>query len=113
MSPTPNPTDAAVQDRERTTWLLEEYKLLTAHCLHEDAQFKNTLVMFLTLNIGLLGFGSTSLSAVEKETRWIVPAAGVVLWLPWIPSLMRIRAFRSYFECRIRTIEYELHGRWS
>jgi hypothetical protein len=113
LNSSPEPTDhGALPDYKESDWLLEEYKLLTTHCCHEDGELKKTLGMFLTLNTALLGFAASSLAARDAESRWIVPVAGLLLWLAWIPSMVRIRAFRNYFEYRIRAIEHALHTLW-
>jgi hypothetical protein len=92
--------------------LLEEYKLLSEHVRHEDSELKKTLAMFLTLNLGLMGFATSKFAEGDLDTRWIVPVAGVLLWLPWIPSMVRIRAFRNYLEARIARIEDQLQQYW-
>jgi hypothetical protein len=97
---------------DRFDWLLEEYKLLSEHVRHEDSELKKTLAMFLTLNLGLLGFATSKFAEGDADSRWMVPVAGVCLWLPWIPSMVRIRAFRNYLEARIARIEDQLQLFW-
>src|SRR5262245_65523390 len=93
---------------DKFEWLLNEYKLLSDHSRHEDSELKKTLLMFLTINSGLLGFAASSLAKGEEDIRWLFPIVGLLLWLPWIPSMVRIRAYRNYFENRVRKIETEL-----
>jgi hypothetical protein len=108
----PAPSQSASPLPDKFHWLLEEYKLLSDHSRHEDAELKKTLAMFLTLNTALLGFAASKLSDSETDVRWMMPIVGLLLWWPWIPSMARIRAFRNYFEHRERAIEETLQRYW-
>lgn len=96
-----------------STWLLEEYKLLSAHYFHEDTAFKKTITMFASLNVGLLGFLNSNLVEIESESLIYIPIIGVVLCFSWITSMVRVREFRNYLERRIQSIEETLDKHWS
>lgn len=95
-----------------STWLLEEYKLLSAHYFHEDTAFKKTITMFASLNVGLLGFLNSSFVEVKSDSLIFIPIIGAVLCFSWITSMVRIREFRNYLEGRIQSIEETLDKHW-
>ena len=94
------------------SWLKEEYKLLTSHYFHEDSELKKTLNFFLILNVGLLGFAFSEFAAKDAFSKYVGPLAGLVLIVPWVASMVRIREFRTHIEDRIREIEGHLHSQW-
>jgi len=102
-----------LDDCDPSAWLLEEYKLLSAHYFHEDTAFKKTITMFASLNVGLLGFLNSNFVLEKSESLIYIPLIGVVLCFSWITSMVRIREFRNYLEGRIKSIEETLDKRWS
>lgn len=101
-----------VENHEPTSWLLEEYKLLSAHYFHEDTYFQHSVTTFSTLNSGLIAFYSSDLLFKTSSSRLVLPIIGIVLCAVWAVSLLRTRERRRYAEIRIVEIEASLHGHW-
>jgi hypothetical protein len=94
-------------------WLLEEYKLLSAHYFHEDNYFQHSVATFSTLNSGLIAFYASDLMANTAAAHFVLPAIGVTLSIAWMISILRTRERRVYAENRIVEIESALHCSWS
>ncbi|WP_284740193.1 hypothetical protein [Amycolatopsis sp. RTGN1] len=96
-------------------WLLEEYKLLSAHYFHEDQIYFRTGGLLITLNSALI-----AVSAASGEVSRLPPAVlvlfaffGFVVTLGWMAMLWRIRAVRQISSKRIEEIEAGLEASWS
>lgn len=104
------PESADVQTSE--SWLMEEYRLLSQHYFHEDNQLQKIIMIYGTLNSGLLAFTGSQFATHSDATTIAIPAVGMILCIAWFATLFRIREWRNYIERRIRTIEEGLHPRW-
>lgn len=93
-------------------WLLEEYKLLSAHYFHEDNYFQHSVATFSTLNSGLVAFYASNLVTEVRAARFMVPTIGIIISMVWEVSLLRTRERRVYAEHRIEKIESVLHDLW-
>jgi hypothetical protein len=96
-------------------WLLEEYKLLSAHYFHEDQVYFRVGGLLITLNSALIAFSAAS-SAVPRLPLVVLvlfSVFGLVVTLAWIAMLWRIRAIRQVSSNRIGEIEAALEASWS
>ena len=100
------------QEFKSESWLLEEYKLLSAHYFHEDSQLERTTVLFTTLNGILLTFLGSSFSLNNKITTTLIPIVGIIFSIFWLLIHNRVRQCRNYNEKRILEIEKQLHRLW-
>jgi hypothetical protein len=105
-------TSFSLDKCEPTAWLLEEYKLLSAHYFHEDNYFQQSVATFSTLNSGLVAFYASNLVSKGVTTQLTVPIIGIILSLVWMISILRTRERRRYAENRIVEIESALHASW-
>ena len=108
----PKPQIEASSGFDRAAWLLEEYKLLSQHYFHEDAQLFKALGIFGTLNGGLLAFVGSKFSTVGVVAERLIPIIGLSLCFAWLAALVRHREWRIYIESRIGEIESDLHAMW-
>ncbi len=101
-------------EREET-WLLEEYKLLSAHYFHEDQVYFRMGGLLITLNSALIAFSAASSSVPRLPLVMIVlfAAFGLAVTLGWMAMLWRIRAIRQLSTNRIAEIEAALESEWS
>lgn len=101
-------------DREEI-WLLEEYKLLSAHYFHEDQIYFRTGGLLITLNSALIAFSATSSGVPRLPTAAVVlfSVFGFVVTLAWVAMLWRIRAVRQVSSSRIGEIEAALEATWT
>jgi hypothetical protein len=104
--------DAWLAKLKPEEWILEEYRLLSAHYFHEDGLYQGTIVIYATLNGGLLAFLGSSFVARESAALKLIPVVGIVLCTSWVATLVRIREWRNYIERRIQKIEEVIHKRW-
>lgn len=107
------PKDAGLQNYDPSGWLLEEYKLLSAHYFHEDNYFLQSVAIFSTLNSGLIAFYASELVLRTTAAHVALPAIGIALSTAWMVSILRTRERRLYAENRITHIESTLHLSWS
>jgi hypothetical protein len=98
---------------EPQEWLLEEYKLLSAHYFHEDALIWRTITMFATFNGALLAFLGSTFATSRLIASWLVPIVGIALSVSWFMSLIRTRAVRGYAQRRMRMIENVVRQSWA
>lgn len=101
-------------EREES-WLLEEYKLLSAHYFHEDQIYFRMGGLLITLNSALIAFSATSAQVPKLPTVMLVLFAvfGLVVTLAWIAMLVRIRAVRQVSTRRIAEVEAVLAEHWT
>ncbi|MDX8048834.1 hypothetical protein SK571_05540 [Lentzea sp. BCCO 10_0798] len=101
-------------EREES-WLLEEYKLLSAHYFHEDQVYFRMGGLLITLNGALIAFSATSAGVPRLPVVMVVlfAAFGFALTLGWIAMLWRIRAVRQVASNRIAEIEAALESTWT
>ncbi len=102
---------AKAPDFDRSAWLLEEYKLLSQHYFHEDAQLFKAVSIFGTFNGALLAFVGSKFSTPGPVTD-LIPVVGLFMCFAWLAALVRHREWRVYIESRIREIESDLHDHW-
>jgi hypothetical protein len=104
----------ALTDREEI-WLLEEYKLLSAHYFHEDQIYFRTGGLLITLNSALIAFSAASSSVHGLPSAALVLFAvfGFVVTLAWVAMLWRIRSVRQVSSNRIGEIEAALEATWT
>jgi hypothetical protein len=93
-------------------WLIEEYKLLSAHYFHEDNYFQQSVSVFSAINGALVAFFASNLASRATLAQLIVPLLGIVLSLVWWISLLRTRERRLYAELRIVEIEQAVARAW-
>lgn len=93
-------------------WLLEEYKLQSAHYFHESSELGKSIALFTSMNIGLLAFIGSNFSVQNKITQIFIPLIGILISIFWIIIHIRIRECRLYIERRILEIEEALHKHW-
>jgi hypothetical protein len=96
-------------------WLLEEYKLLSAHYFHEDQVYFRMGGLLITLNSALIAFSATS-SGVPRLPQVVLvlfSVFGLAVTLAWVAMLWRIRAVRQVSSSRIAEIEAALEATWS
>jgi hypothetical protein len=105
-------TSFSLEKCEPTAWLLEEYKLLSAHYFHEDNYFQQSVATFSTLNSGLVAFYASNLVSKGTVAQLTVPVIGITLSLVWMISILRTRERRRYAENRMVEIESALHASW-
>lgn len=105
-------TGKFLQEYEPTTWLLEEYKLLSAHYFHEDNYYQQSLATFSTLNGALIAFYASDLASKTSAAHFSIPTIGIVLTIAWAVSMVRIRELRRYAQDRMAKIESALHELW-
>jgi len=101
-----------LQMSEPAIWLLEEYKLLSAHYFHEDNYFQHLIATFTTLNSGLIAFYASDLILRTSVARFSIPAIGIILTLAWTVSMLRARELRLYAQNRMVEMESALHELW-
>jgi hypothetical protein len=96
-------------------WLLEEYKLLSAHYFHEDQLYFRMGGLLITLNSALIAFSlaSTGVPRLPLVVLILFSVFGLVLTLAWMAMLWRIRAVRQVGINRIGEIETALEASWS
>ncbi|RAS65124.1 hypothetical protein C8D87_105619 [Lentzea atacamensis] len=101
-------------EREET-WLLEEYKLLSAHYFHEDQVYFRMGGLLITLNSALIAFSATSsgVSRVPQVVLVLFSVFGLAVTVAWIAMLWRVRAVRQLSSCRIGEVEAALEASWS
>ena len=68
----------------REAWLLEEYKLLSAHYFHEDTQLLRVIGVYGTLNGALIAFLGSKFVEPSRAAAALVPIIGIVLCFSWI-----------------------------
>ena len=105
--------DAGPQIYDPSGWLLEEYKLLSAHYFHEDNYFLHSVATFTTLNSGLIAFYASEFVSKATAAHVALPSVGIALSIAWMISILRTRERRTYAENRITQIESTLHLSWS
>jgi hypothetical protein len=96
-------------------WLLEEYKLLSAHYFHEDQIYFHMGGLLITLNGALIAFSAASGGVTRLPPVMLVlfSVFGLVVTLAWMVMLWRIRAVRQVSASRIGEIEAALELGWS
>jgi hypothetical protein len=96
-------------------WLLEEYKLLSAHYFHEDQVYFHMGGLLITLNSALIAFSVASGGVARLPSVMLVlfSVFGLVMTLTWMVMLWRIRAVRQVSISRIDEIEAALEVDWS
>jgi len=96
-------------------WLLEEYKLLSAHYFHEDQVYFRMGGLLITLNGALIAFSAASSGMPRLPPVMLVlfSVFGLVVTLAWMAMLWRIRAVRQVSTNRIGEIEAALEASWS
>lgn len=112
VPPVTEPGGKASAAAEPGAWLLEEYKLLSAHYFHEDNYFLHVVTAFTTLNSGLIAFYASDLVSTATMAHYALPVIGLMLTVAWTISMLRTREMRSYAQRRMVAIESELHRRW-
>jgi hypothetical protein len=98
---------------EVTSWLREEYRLLSEHYFHEDAQCFAAMGMFATLSSGLLAFTGSTFAVPHSTAGVAIPIVGIVICLSWIATVVRIYEWRVHIESRAKDIEAFVGSRWS
>ncbi|MEV6443148.1 hypothetical protein [Amycolatopsis sp. NPDC051716] len=96
-------------------WLLEEYKLLSAHYFHEDQIYFRMGGLLITLNSALIAFSATSsgVARLPQVVLVLFSVFGLAVTIAWMAMLWRIRAVRQISSARIGEIEAALEATWS
>ena len=107
------PSEPALSWRDGR-FLIEEYKALTEHYMHEDMFYLRALGLFSTANVALLTIhGSSLLAKAEPMVRLAFPLIGLISTTAWAATLYRLRHVRRHIEQRIREIEEDLARYWA
>ena len=95
-------------------WLLEEYKLLSAHYFHEDQTYFRVGGMLITVNGALIAFSATSTEVPTMPLVILVLFSlfGLSMTLAWAAMLLRIRALRLAITERLEEVETALQSHW-
>jgi hypothetical protein len=97
---------------DRSSWLLEEYKLLSQHYFHEDSQLFKAVSIYGTLSGALLAFVGSKFAIGGPVASALIPAIGLAICFAWLAALVRHREWRICIESRIAEIESQLHEHW-
>lgn len=97
-----------MSENDNSKWLMEEYRLLSAHYFHEDNYYLKSNTLFITLNGAMLGLISgnwVGISVTSMDALLALTIIGLISSLMWGLTLLRVHAHRCLIEIRIEEIE--------